>query len=280
MTNVIEKYGKGVSNSENPVEQQLVDSASDATQTAFEGNNLLKEGKDDTGDILKNKTEIADILASDIQNNNESTQLLNDNKMAVEQSFANTQASEVQQTSTIASDKVDSNILKANSDGDVTAQISKHVTESISGSAIPQGGEKEITVRLSPPELGNVTIKFNEKNGELSGTLQVSKLETKHEIENAMPDIIKNLADSGIHIKRIEIVSTENKVSTNDSSKEQFAQGDNAEHFGQNDSQNQNSGAGDFNGSRFQQWFSNTIEYARGYSAQNQYASGSINMLA
>jgi flagellar hook-length control protein FliK len=258
--------------------EQQADGETNVSQAVQKSDGLFDGLAEKTNDSLKQKPDIADALSSASIKND--VQILNDNNLVVEQTFTNAQTNETQNISAVTSEKAAPDILKAGSDNDVSAQISKHISETISSSTIQQGGEKQITIHLNPPELGSVMIKFSEKNSELTGTLQVSKAETKVEIENALPDIIRSLSESGIQLKRIDVVSTENRFSANDSNKEQLTQGDNSGHSGQNDSHNQNAGADDFNKSRFQQWFSNTIEYSRGYSAQNQFASSSINMLA
>jgi len=63
---------------------------------------------------------------------------------------------------------------------------------------------------LNPPELGKVSVKFLEQGAEITGTLEVSKAQTRAEIENALPEMIRNLADSGIAIKRLEVVLSQN----------------------------------------------------------------------
>ncbi len=258
--------------------EQQADIETNVSQVEQESEGLFEGLAEKANDSLKQKPDIADALSSASIKND--VQVLNDNNLVVEQTFANAQTNEVQNISAVTSGKAAPDILKASPDNDVSSQISKHISETINSSTIQQGGEKEITIRLNPPELGSVMIKFSEKNNELTGTLQVSRAETKTEIEHALPDIFRSLSESGIQLKRIDVVSTENRFSANDSTKEQLTQGDNSGNSGQNDSRNQNAGADDFNKSRFQQWFSNTIEYSRGYSAQNQFASSSINMLA
>lgn len=254
------------------------DIETNVSQAAQESNGLFEGLAEKANNSLKQKPDIADALSSaSIEND---VQVLDGNNLVVEQTFANAQTNETQSISAVTSGKAAPDIFKADSDNDVASQISKQISESISSSTLQQGGEKQITIRLNPPELGSVMIKFSEKNSELTGTLQVSRAETKTEIEHALPDILRSLSESGIQLKRIDVVSTENRFSANDSTKEQLTQGDNSGNSGQNDSRNQNTGADDFNKSRFQQWFSNTIEYSRGYSAQNQFASSSINMLA
>ncbi len=258
--------------------EQQADAEINVSQASQESDGLFDSLAKNANDSLKQKPDIADALSSASIKND--VQVINDNNLVVEQPFANPQTNETQNISAVTSGKAASDILKASPDNDVSSQISKHISETISSSTIQQGGEKQITIHLNPPELGSVMIKFSEKNSELTGTLQVSRAETKTEIEHALPDILKSLSESGIQLKRIDVVSTENRFSANDSTKEQLMQGDNSGNSGQNDSRNQNAGADDFNKSRFQQWFSNTIEYSRGYSAQNQFASSSINMLA
>ncbi len=278
VSKVDQKHTQNLQEFNKHTDAQQVETEANVPQATQDGDNLFDDSAGNENDSLKQKPDIAEVISSaSIENE---TQVLDDNDMVIEQSFVNTQTNETQNLSAVKSGKVTPDILKADSNNDVSAQISKHITESISSSTIQQGGEKQITIRLNPPELGSVMIRFSEKNSELTGTLQVSKAETKAEIEQALPDIIRSLSESGIQLRRLDVVSTENKFSTNDSNREQLMQGDTSGHSGQNDSQNQNAGADDFNKSRFQQWFSNTIEYSRGYSSQNQYASGSINMLA
>ena len=65
--------------------------------------------------------------------------------------------------------------------------------------------QDKITVNLNPPELGRVTIKFIENQNQISGILQVSKPQIRAEIENALPQIIRNLEASGINVKRIDV---------------------------------------------------------------------------
>jgi len=70
-------------------------------------------------------------------------------------------------------------------------------------------GDQQITIHLYPPELGRVFIKFQQQQGQITGLLQVDKIQTRHEIEQALPQIVRNLADSGIQIKRLEVTLTD-----------------------------------------------------------------------
>jgi flagellar hook-length control protein FliK len=118
----------------------------------------------------------------------------------------NTFAAE-QDISSIANIKVGSQVQQDITEN-FTANVSKQILESIHSSIAQRGGDKQITVNLNPPELGQVSIKFQEQGTELTGLLEVNKTQTRSEIEQALPQIIRNLSDSGINIKRLEVVLT------------------------------------------------------------------------
>lgn len=85
--------------------------------------------------------------------------------------------------------------------------VSEQIQGSIQGSL--RRGDQLITIRLNPPELGKVTIKFHEQQDQLTGLLQVSKTQTKYEIQQALPEIIQNLQNMGIQVKKLEVVMAE-----------------------------------------------------------------------
>ena len=113
--------------------------------------------------------------------------------------------------------------------------VGNQVLESVRSSLSQQTGDKEITIQLHPPELGKVSVKFQEQGAEITGTLEVSKAQTKTEIEQVLPEMIRSLADSGVAIKRLEVVLSQNEESNQQSSREPLLQ--NGE-FGQRDSAN------------------------------------------
>jgi flagellar hook-length control protein FliK len=79
------------------------------------------------------------------------------------------------------------------------ASISKSVSQ----------GENEVTVRLNPPELGQVVIKLQQQNGQVTGSLEFSRAETKAEAQQLMPQLVRNLQDSGISVKKLDVVQTQ-----------------------------------------------------------------------
>jgi hypothetical protein len=101
---------------------------------------------------------------------------------------------------------------------DLSASISEQILESIQSSSSQKSETQQITIRLHPPELGKVFIKFEEQESQLTGLVEVSKAQTRYEVEQALPQIIQNLADCGIQIKRLEVMLTDQN--------EQYSYGD------------------------------------------------------
>jgi len=92
----------------------------------------------------------------------------------------------------------------ATAPGENSAAISEQIRESITSSSI--GPDREITIRLNPPELGTVVIRFQEQENQITGILEVSKSQTRAEIQQVLPEITRDLQDFGVQIRRIEVV--------------------------------------------------------------------------
>jgi hypothetical protein len=91
------------------------------------------------------------------------------------------------------------------SQNDISTNISQQVTESIRASLQQVDLPRQITVRLEPPDLGNILVRFQEQEDRIIGLLEFSKPEIKYEMEQALPQIIRTLADCGIQIKQLEV---------------------------------------------------------------------------
>ncbi|MBN2136612.1 MAG: flagellar hook-length control protein FliK [Sedimentisphaerales bacterium] len=87
-----------------------------------------------------------------------------------------------------------------------SASVSEQIQESIRGSV--GGAERQITISLNPPELGKVVVRFQEQEDQLTGLLEVSKAQTRVEIQQVLPEITRNLQELGVHIRRLEVVMT------------------------------------------------------------------------
>jgi len=68
-------------------------------------------------------------------------------------------------------------------------------------------GDRQVLIRLNPPDLGTVMVRFQEQGEYLSGTLEVGNRETRREIENALPQVIRSLQEAGVLIRRVEVVT-------------------------------------------------------------------------
>jgi len=85
--------------------------------------------------------------------------------------------------------------------------VGEQILDSIRSSGVP--GEREVLIRLQPPELGTVVVRFQEQGENLTGTLEVGTREAQREIEQALPQVIRGLQEAGIQIRRVEIVTSE-----------------------------------------------------------------------
>jgi len=90
-----------------------------------------------------------------------------------------------------------------------TSNVAEQILESIGTNLQQNPGNHQITVRLNPPELGKVAISFRQEQDQVIGLLEVSKTQTRDEIQQALPDIIKTIQDAGVNLKRLEVQFTD-----------------------------------------------------------------------
>jgi flagellar hook-length control protein FliK len=160
---------------------------------------------------------------------------------------------------------------------DVSADVGKQILESVRTSLSQQGGDRQITVRLNPPELGKVFIRFQEQDNQLTGLLEVSKTQTRLEIEQALPQIIRNLTDCGVQIRRLDVVLSDGDRSQQDAPEDQSLQNNNAQ---QQDSANPETRREDPNAGEISEWSANNNGYQSISELQETLVTdGSINML-
>ncbi|MEN6385774.1 MAG: hypothetical protein ABFD79_11335, partial [Phycisphaerales bacterium] len=118
-------------------------------------------------------------------------------------------------------------------------------------------------------------IKFTEENYTLTGVLSVDKPTTKHEIQQTLPEVIQNLQESGINIKKIEVVLSGNQ--------EQQTMKDQSSMSGHNwaGQQNQTNPESHRNGNVYSQWtFSSDNGFVQPYEQTSHYSETYVNMLA
>ncbi len=70
-------------------------------------------------------------------------------------------------------------------------------------------GQRQVMVRLNPPELGAVSVRFQEQAGEIRAVLEVARSETRQEVERAIPEVLRTLQESGVQIRRVEVILSE-----------------------------------------------------------------------
>ncbi|MFA5423440.1 MAG: flagellar hook-length control protein FliK [Phycisphaerae bacterium] len=155
---------------------------------------------------------------------------------------------------------------------EVYEKAGEQINESIANSV--KAGEDEVTVRLNPPELGSVVIRLNRQDGQVTGSLEFSRAETKSEIQQLMPQLVRNLADSGIAVKRLDVIQTQiDNTGQQQQFREHVAQDGGAyQQFSQNQSQSGPAGGYD--------WLSGESIYAGSELTSDSYISdAAVNIL-
>jgi flagellar hook-length control protein FliK len=165
-----------------------------------------------------------------------------------------------------------------NSQNSTYTDVGRQIFESIHSSPLQQGQNKQITVRLNPPELGSVSIKIQqEQDSQITGLLEVSKSQTRFELEQAMPQLIRHLADCGIQIRRLDVVLSDGQQSSEDNLKDQFLPNDGSQY---QDSNHHDTPGDNFDGDNINQWLIGKIDYQESSGSQQILsANNSINML-
>ena len=160
---------------------------------------------------------------------------------------------------------------------DVSADIGRQILESVQRSMSQQGADHQITVRLNPPELGKVLIKFQQQDSELTGLMEVNKSQTRFEIEQALPQIMRNLANCGIHIKRLDVMlSNEQQPGQGNLGNQSLQYGGAQQQY----SANQGTSGNDSAFNQNSEWLSSNNSYENLSELQEALITdGSINML-
>ena len=150
--------------------------------------------------------------------------------------------------------------------------VSEQIQDSIQSSI--RLDRQQIVIRLDPPELGKVTIKFIENSDQITGVLHVDKPQTRDQIQQALPEIIQSLTESGVQVKKIEVVlSNQQEQHT---AKDQSSDSGHDAWANQQNSSNPDSQR---NSNPYSQW-SADIDSTTGFiEPQMQFIDDSINVL-
>ena len=112
---------------------------------------------------------------------------------------------------------------------DVMGQLFQRV------SLVTHGDRSEITLNLTPPELGKVKIHFTEEHDEVKAKIFVENAEVKAAIENNAHHLRESIASGGINIHKLEVY-----LQNEDTGKQKSLEDFNANNFGrQNQGQRQ-----------------------------------------
>jgi len=89
-------------------------------------------------------------------------------------------------------------------------------------------GDRQVLVRLNPPDLGTVLVRFREDDQQISAMLEVARGDTRRAIELALPQVLRGLQDAGVQVKRFEVVTSD--VPEKDFARDQTQQDSSSEH--------------------------------------------------
>ncbi|MHC4069361.1 MAG: flagellar hook-length control protein FliK [Planctomycetota bacterium] len=155
---------------------------------------------------------------------------------------------------------------------DSADSVGEQIQESIHSSF--RTGNQQIVIRLNPPELGKVAIKFAEQGDNIAGLLQVDKPQTRDQIQQVLPEIIQNLQNSGIGIEKLEVVLTNQQEQQ--TSKDQSSTAGQDSWAEQQSSPNPESQG---NNTIYSEWLTNIDNVPEYMEPQVQLTDNSINML-
>jgi flagellar hook-length control protein FliK len=165
-----------------------------------------------------------------------------------------------------------------NAPNNALTDVNKQIFESIQSSLSQQKQDQQITIHLNPPELGKVLIKFQEQDEQITGLLEVEKSQTRIEIQQSLPEIIRSLEDSGIQIKRLDVALSEREQLGQEALKDQFLPNSGAQ---SQNPENPHTGANNPGSSGINEWLTNNNSYYNISELQETLVTdGSINMLA
>ncbi len=85
--------------------------------------------------------------------------------------------------------------------------IGEQILDSVRASMA--NGDRQVSIRLLPPELGTVVVRFQEQGERLNGVVEVSNSDIQREVERALPQVIRSLQEAGVQIRRVEVVTAD-----------------------------------------------------------------------
>ncbi len=108
----------------------------------------------------------------------------------------------VPQEQQIASTSATSSV--SNDDALAVQDVARQVIDDIRVNFSPD--TKSMTIALDPPELGKINIRMVQSDQGLSGVMQVQSSEVRDHLQRELPQVIATLHNSGIDVKKVEVV--------------------------------------------------------------------------
>ena len=119
-----------------------------------------------------------------------------------------------------------------------------------------------------------------EQDNQITGLLEVSKTQTRIEIEQAIPQIIRGLQDSGIQIKRLDVAISQGDQPDQGALRDSASGGLQNGWNQQQDSTDTYMGRNNLDGSEINEWLKNNNSYQNTSELQEALTTdGSINFL-
>lgn len=159
--------------------------------------------------------------------------------------------------------------------GTPTRDIGQQILDSMHASLAR--GDKQITIRLRPPELGTVLVRFREDGEHITGLLEVGKSDIRHEIEQALPQVLRSLHDAGVQVRRFEVVTSDQ--GQRDFARDQMQQGGWSQQRGSGESHDPLPGLGQARWSQDDTGHPGGSQEESNIHHQGVAAPGTINML-
>ncbi|MGA2092857.1 MAG: flagellar hook-length control protein FliK, partial [Sedimentisphaerales bacterium] len=145
-------------------------------------------------------------------------------------------------------------------DNDPAAAVREQISQSVTTAA--QQLNRQITIQLNPPELGKISVKFTQAGSELTGLLEVSNPQTRADINQQIPEILRSLEQAGVTVKHIDVTLSDLPGQSNPDS-----QRDNSSQL------NWDRSAGNYNDSPRQHFSPDSFTTPSSYSTYESYES-------
>lgn len=87
---------------------------------------------------------------------------------------------------------------------------------------------QQVVIRLDPPDLGEVRLTLHAKGQDVFGTIEVKNAATFNQLQGESSALVNRMADSGIHLRRMDVVLAEPAPTGNSSDPSSFLNRDNS----------------------------------------------------